>query len=132
MATFKYYLQPKRKITGLSEYETIDIYQYNVYFKAQLVIEKLPDKTLVDAGGYSEVAKTYMKDQEIFLNVDGWRTRHYKIIGDELYMKEISAGVWDHGEVNKFKWNGKRWQKVRALPETNNNTGKALERNKFL
>lgn len=105
--------------------------KYDVFFGGKKVIEKLPDKTLVDAGGYSEVSKTYMKDQEIFLNVDGWRTRHYKIIEDELFMKEISAGVWDHGEVNKYKWNGKRWQKVRALPTTSKN-GKALERNKFL
>ena len=97
--------------------------KYDVFFRNKKVIEKLPDKTLVDAGGYSEVAKTYMKDQEIFLNVDGWRTRHYKILGDELYMKEISAGVWDRGEVNKYKWNN-RWQKIRALPTTN--TGKAL------
>ena len=52
---------------------------YDVFFGNKKVIEKLPNKTLVDAGGYSEVAKTYMKDQEIFLNVDGWRTRHYKI-----------------------------------------------------
>ena len=98
--------------------------KYDVFFNGKKVIEKLPNKTLVDAGGYTGVSKTDMEDKEIFLNVDGWRTRHYKIIGDELYMKEVSAGIWDHGEVNKFKWEGKRWKNIRALPTTN--TGKAL------
>ena len=91
--------------------------KYDVFFGNKKVIEKLPDKTLVDAGGYSEVAITSMKNQEIFLNVDGWRTKQYKVINDELYMKEVSAGVWDRGEVNKYKWNGNRWQKIRALPK---------------
>lgn len=100
--------------------------KYDVFFGGKKVIEKLPDKTLVDAGGYSEVSKTYMKDQEIFLNVDGWQTVEYRIIDDSLYKKKIITHIWTTSEVNKYKWNGNRWQKIRALPETNNNNGKAL------
>ena len=103
-------------------YETCAM--YNVFFKGYEVITDLP---AVDKTG--EV--TAIGDDYICYNLDSWQTVEYKILGDELYMKEISAGVWDRGEVNKYKWNN-RWQKIRALPETDNNTGKALERNKFL
>ena len=97
--------------------------KYDVFFGNKKVIEKLPDKTLVDAGGYSEISKTDMNDKEIFINVDGWRIRHYKIIDDSLYKKEIITHAWTTAEIHTYKYNGfedylNPWIEIRALPET--------------
>ena len=110
--------EPGRKNGANGNYEL-----YDVFFGGKKVIEKLPDKTLVDAGGYSEISKTDMNDKEIFINVDGWRIRHYKIIDDSLYKKEIITHAWTTAEIHTYKYNGfedylNPWIEIRALPET--------------